>query len=72
MFVILDEACLRPGAEDDKRVVIHMDKTFRTNPHYLSHANRAKNLKNQLEFQVPIYNPTSHALTIEKDNRRVC
>ena len=52
MFAILDEECLRPGAEDDKRVVIHMDKALKSNDHYFSHANRAKNLKNQQEFQV--------------------
>lgn len=52
MFVILDEECLRPGAQDDSRVVIHMDKTFKSNEHYLSHAVRAKQLKNQKEFQV--------------------
>ena len=52
MFVILDEECLRPGADDDKRVVIHMDKTFKNNDYYMSHASRAKNLKIQQEFQV--------------------
>lgn len=52
MFMILDEECLRPGAEDDKRVVIHMDKTFKNNPHYLSNVtNRAKHLKIHEEFQ---------------------
>ena len=52
MFEILDEECLRPGAEDDKRIVIHMDKTFKSNPHYLSLTKGARNLKNQQEFQV--------------------
>ena len=52
--MILDEECLRPGAEDDKRVVIHMDKTFKNNDHYLSHTVRAKQLKNQQEFQVRV------------------
>ena len=50
--MILDEECLRPGAEDDKRVVIHMDKTFKRSGHYLSHTVGAKQLKNQQEFQV--------------------
>ena len=53
MFVILDEECLRPGAEDDKRVVIHMDKTFKNSPYYLSNGNsKAKNLRIHEEFQV--------------------
>ena len=50
--MILDEECLRPGAEDDTRIVIHMDKAFKNNEHYLSHAVRAKQLQNQREFQV--------------------
>lgn len=52
MFAILDEECLRPGADNDSRVVIHMDKAFRSNVHYLSHAVRAKQLQNQQQFQV--------------------
>ena len=51
--MILDEECLRPGAEDDKRVVIHMDKTFKNSPYYLSNGNnKAKNLRIHEEFQV--------------------
>ena len=52
MFAILDEECLRPGAEDDSRVVIHMDRAFKENEYYLSHSNGARHLQNQLEFQV--------------------
>ena len=50
--MILDEECLRPGAQDDNRIVIHMDKAFKNNEHYFSHAVRAKQLQNQREFQV--------------------
>lgn len=55
MFAIIDEECLRPGAEDDKRVVIHMDKAFKGNAHYLSvGVSRALTIKHQQEFQVII------------------
>ena len=54
MFAILDEECLRPGSEDDSRAVIHMDKTFKSNAHYFSHAVKAKQLKNQKEFQASL------------------
>jgi myosin-1 len=55
MYAILDEECLRPGTDNDSRVVIHMDKAFKNNEHYLSHAARAKQLQNQREFQIKHY-----------------
>jgi len=52
IFIVLDEECLRPGPENDERVVIHMDKTFAKHEHYFSHGTGKKELRNRQEFQV--------------------
>ena len=52
MIPILDEECIRPGEDDDRRVLMHMNKKLADHPHYSSNATGVKELQREVEFRV--------------------
>ena len=54
MIPILDEECIRPGEDDDRRVLMHMNKKLADHPHYGSNATGVKELQREVEFKVCI------------------
>nr|WEL12765.1 myosin class I A [Halisarca dujardinii] len=55
VFNIMDEECLRPGDDNDERILIHMDKVHAKHDHYYSHAKGHKDLKRGEEFKIRHY-----------------
>lgn len=55
IFNIMDEECLRPGEDNDERILIHMDKVHAKHDHYFSHAKGHKDLKRGEEFKIRHY-----------------
>ena len=49
---ILDEECIRPGEDDDRRVLMHMNKKLSDHAHYSSNATGVKELQREVEFRV--------------------
>ena len=52
MIPILDEECIRPGEDDDRRVLMHMNKKLADHAHYSSNATGARELQREVEFKV--------------------
>ena len=52
MIPILDEECIRPGEDDDRRVLMHMNKKLSDHVHYSSNATGMKELQREVEFRV--------------------
>ena len=52
MIPILDEECIRPGEDDDRRVLMHMNKKLADHAHYSSNATGVKELQREVEFRV--------------------
>ena len=52
MIPILDEECIRPGEDDDRRVLMHMNKKLSDHAHYSSNATGARELQREVEFRV--------------------
>ena len=52
MIPILDEECIRPGEDNDRRVLMHMNKKLGDHAHYSSNATGVKELQREVEFRV--------------------
>ncbi|XP_065909856.1 unconventional myosin-Id-like [Dysidea avara] len=55
MIPILDEECIRPGEDDDRRVLMHMNKKLADHPHYASNATGVRELQREVEFRIKHY-----------------
>ena len=49
-MALMDEACLNVGNTTDQMLLEHMDKKFKTNPHYASRSSDATTKKKNLEL----------------------